>query len=67
MAGGGELTHVQPDLREDHLGGFAPDAGDLIEASKGGKHRGVALWPAALSATGPRSRYRRQQRLDPDG
>ena len=31
MRGGGELAHVQPELGDDHLGGLAADAGDLIE------------------------------------
>ena len=33
MCGGGELAHVQADLGDDHLGGLAADAGDLVQAT----------------------------------
>jgi hypothetical protein len=32
VAGGRELGHFEADLGDDHLGGAAADAGDLVEA-----------------------------------
>ena len=32
MRGGGELAHVQPKFGDEHLGGLAADAGDLVQA-----------------------------------
>jgi hypothetical protein len=48
VRGGGELAHVQPDLGDEHLGGLAADAGDLIEAIGRGEQDRRRLRVSAL-------------------
>jgi hypothetical protein len=49
VRGGGELAHVQADLGDDHLGGLAADAGDLIEAIGRGERDRRRLGVSALA------------------
>ena len=72
MAGGWEDAHVQADLGDDHLGGLAADAGDLIQAVDGGQHLGAVAPPggraggaAGVDALGGGDRG--DQLLDPGG
>ena len=60
-----EPAHVQPNLRDDHLGTVGPDAGGLVQSGGGRRHRrtrpgaadGPVLpsapmpWPAAITAS----------------